>query len=282
MLRALVQIPARPAANERRREALLGAALRSMASGPPPLPIVRASRLSEPPDYQNRFRQVELLIDAWDGANGTLGRVLRDDRAYPAQRYIALSDMLARTYAVDRTLGKMWEQLPVDIRDDVSHWTDERAVRAIAHNTTSKERLGQMYEPRTDISFEAYFARLADSRPYPHWTGPLLSGAIQEGFFRGLRWIRGQMTYFGVIDPIELWQYEAGIEPRWKWKDAAAITTGLSSNARERALYERLLAGSDVIGFFSHLLTIFWDAKWMLRKLSRRAEMRRPGLTTRE
>jgi hypothetical protein len=35
------------------------------------------------------------------------------------------------------------------------------------------------------------------------------------------------MTYAGVDDPIEIWQYEAGVEPRWKWKDAPTITTGL-------------------------------------------------------
>jgi len=276
MLRAPVEVPALGAADQGRCQDLVAAALAAIAAGPPS-PAPRAAALSEPPDYAEQFRQLELLIDAWDRAQGELGRVLRDHNSYLADRYIALSDVLARTYAVDRTMQKMWERLPVDIRDDASHWADEAAVRAIAHNTEVQRNFGKTYNPRADVSFDAYFLRERNSKPYHHWSNHLLSGSIQEGFFMGLRWVRGQMTYLGVIEPIELWQYEAGVEPRWKWRDAPAITTGLASNARERAQYERFQAGKDVLGLFSHLLTIFWEAKWSLRKHSKRAELRRPG-----
>jgi hypothetical protein len=79
----------------------------------------------------------------------------------------------------------MWRRLPDDLRDDASHWADEMAVRAIAHSTQVIGRSGRDYHPHTEVAVEAYATRLGDLQPYPHWTGPLLSGAIQEGFFRG-------------------------------------------------------------------------------------------------
>lgn len=280
MLRALVELPARPADTDVRRNELLALSIDAMERGPSS-PEPRASALAEPPSYGDRFHQIEVLIDAWDQAEGNLAAALRDEETYPFQIYSALSDVLARTYTVDRTLQGMWDGLPADLREDASARADERAEHAITHNAAVQRKFGRAYDPRNDVSFDAFFIRHSTFRPYSHWTGHLLSGSIQEGFFRGLKWIRGQMTYRGTIDPIELWQYEPGVEPRWKWKDAAAITTGLRSNWRERQQYECFQAGHDVLGLFSHLLTVFWDAKWSLRKLSKRAAVRRPGLPTR-
>jgi hypothetical protein len=274
MLRARVEMPAQKADSELRRRQLLAGAFEAINRGPR-RPDPRSPALPSRPTYVGRFRQAELLIDAWDHANGALGRVLRDDDPYPFERYLALSNVLARLYTVNSTLQGMWEEVPVDIREDASCWADEHAERAIAHNRDVVAKFGKTYDPRNDVALEPYFSRLRSGRPYQHWTGQLLSGALQQGFFDGFKWIRGQMTYRGVIEPIELWQYEPGAEPRWKWMDAGAITTDLKSNANQRCQYERFLAGGDVVGLFSHLLDVFWDAKWRLRKLLRRGELRR-------
>jgi hypothetical protein len=217
-------------------------------------------------------------MDAWDTSRSELTAALRETEG-PAgsfRRYLALSDTLARTYTVDRTLQGMWVDVPPDLREDASIRADLQAVRAIEHNTEVLSRFGRNYDPTSDSSFEAYFQRRRDARPYPHWSGHILSGSLQEGFFNGLRWIRGQITYRGVIDPIELWQYEDGVAPRWKWKDATAVTTRLSSNRDQRKQYERFQAGRDVEGQLSNLLEVFWEVKWSLRKLLIRAERRRP------
>jgi hypothetical protein len=281
MLRALVELPALVAEDDTRQAELTAKALEVMARGPEPA-TARSPALKDRLGYAERFRVLELLIDAWDEAETRLGRVLRDPDAHPYQRYLALSDVLSRTYTVDRTLGSAWEALPIDIREDASCHGDEIAERAIAHNTRALARSGRTYAPVDEGGLAPFFARRRDLRPYRHWSGHMVSGAIQHDFFLGLRWIRGQMTYRAVIDPIELWQYEPGVEPRWKWKDAAAITTEFGSGRNERACYERFQGGRDVLGQLSHLLTVFWDVKWSLRKLSRRAEVRRPGLPTRD
>lgn len=276
LLKAPVEAPAKPASSRARKEALVHAACDAIRRGPRP-PAPRTPPLPQRPTYAERFRQAELVIDAWDRANGYLGRVLRGEEATAFDLYIALSDVLARTYTVNRTLQGMWTDIPIDIREDASVTADERAVRAIDHNRNvlagSRE-----YDPRADVSFDAYFARQQSGRPYGHWTGHLLSGALQEGFFDGLSWVRGQTTYRGVTQPLELWQYEDGVEPRWKWKESAAITVDLRSNRDQRMNYDRLVARGDVAGLFSHLLLLFWDAKWSLRKLLRRGDLRRPGL----
>lgn len=56
-----------------------------------------------------------------------------------------------------------------------------------------------------------------------------------------------------------------------------AFTVDLKSEKAKRLQYDQLLAGQDVLGWFSHLLDVFWEAKWSLRKLLRRGELRRPG-----
>ena len=273
---APVEVPAQPGDGPSRATTLISAATIALTRGEMP-PPPRAPVLPAPPTARERFQQVELLIDAWDRSNVDLSRSLDEDRPEGEfAHYLRLSDVLARTYAVDRTLQGMWEGIPVDLREDASVRTDERAQRAIKHNTSVSARFGQAYAPTQDSSFAAYFAREADCKPYRHWTGHLLTGGLQEEFFLGLRWVRGQMTYSGVTSPIELWPYRDGAEPRWKWKNSQAVSL-TNGNKRERALYDRFLAGRDVTGYFSHLLEIFWDAKWSLWKLMLRAETRRPG-----
>ena len=275
MLRAAIEVPALDAEIPERRGALLDAAARAIAAGPEPV-AARAPAIPARPSASERFRQAELLIDTWDHASRRLAVAAEDDgRAASYLRYLALTELLARTYTVDRTLQGMWDDVPPDLRESGSQRADDDAVAAIAHNTRVLAASGRPYDAQADRGLAPYFERLRTGEPYGHWTGHLLSGVLQEDFFRGLRWVRGQMTYRGVTDPIELWQYTAGAEPRWKWKDAAAVTIE-RGNARERALYDELLAGHDVLGLFSHLIDVFTDAKWSLRALLLRAENRRP------
>lgn len=276
LLRAPAEAPAKSGNGPEREAELVAAAATALGRGERP-PPPRSPALSAPPTARERFRQVELLIDAWDSSNAELSRALGEEGpAAEFLRYLRLSDVLARAYTVDRTLNGMWQGLPIDLREDASAWADERARRAIAHNSAGLRRMGRTYDPRTDLVLATYFARQTDGKPYTHWTGHLLTGALQEGFFQGLRWVRGQMTYFGATSPMELWAYRDGAEPRWKWKDAEAISWE-KGNKRERALYDWFIAGHDVTGYFSHLLDVFWEAKWSLFKLMRRAENRRAG-----
>ena len=275
--RALVEMPAFAVDSDAREAELIAAAEAALQRGEEP-PMPRASRLPAPPSASERFRQAELLIDAWDAANGRLWEATRDESAAAKfRRYEALTESLARVYTVDRTLDGMWSSLPPDVREDASCRADDRARRAIEHNRAVSSRFSKTYDPRADASFDAYFERESTGAPYTHWTGHLLTGSLQKDFFEGLHWVRGQMTYRGIIDPIELWQYTAGAEPRWKWKDSQAISLDAGAQAQREA-YDRFLAGRDVLGLFSHFLEVFWDAKWSFRKLMLRAERRRPGM----
>jgi hypothetical protein len=275
MHRAPVEIPAHGAAGPARRATLLQAAADARQRGPAPI-AARAPALPNRPDARQRVRQAELLIDAWDRAFGQLTAAAADDGSSGTYlRYLALTELLARTYTVDRTLQGMWDDVPADLQELASQHADDEALAAIAHNTRVVASSGRLYDPGRERGFDAFFERQRNGAPYPHWTGPLLTGVLQEPFFRGLRWIRGHMTYRGVTDPIELWQYTDGAEPRWKWKDSAAVTSE-RGNPRERKLYDELLAGQDVLGYFSHLIEVFTEARWFLRALLLRAENRRP------
>jgi hypothetical protein len=267
---ALVELPAGAADTETRRQRLLALALEARAAGERDLPGPAAP--VEPPTWLEVADGLDRLFWAWgdseDRFRVAAGRVDLGPESW--ERWATLSDALNRIYAVDSTLKTLWKRLPFDLREDASVWSDDEAQRTIKHNRA----IVSDFDPETSSGWEAWRERQRTGKPYHHWSGPLQAGLFHPDYFTGMRWVRGQMTYHAIAEPIELRQLRPGSEPRWKWKSAVAVST---EGGNERSFYELHLEGHDVVGQFGWLMSVFVDAQRMVGRLRRRAEARRAG-----
>lgn len=264
---APVQVPALQPANGAERDALVAAAVEAKAAGEPSVPP--PAEAIEERAWRDIAEGLDRLFSAWVDAESAFHRaaVLTDEPAAEWARWTTLTDALSRIYAIDRTLKTLWNKLPMDLREDASRWADDYADRTIAHN----RNMSPTFDPLTEAGWEAWRERRRTGKPYEHWSGPLLAGMFHKDFFTGLRWVRGQLTYHAVPEPIELRQLRPDYEPRWKWKSAAAIST---EGGNERTAYETHVAGGDVIGQFSWLIDVFVDAQRIVGRLRKRADAR--------
>ena len=267
MVHSPLEVPAREATDQGRQDELVALALDAVQH-PPPAPPPAASALEGLPSTLDRRGQLELLMLAWDRAYRELMRAcaLEEGESGDYERFMAVSDLLNRTYALDRTFNVVWQQLPIEVREAESVAADLRALRAIEHNARVSDQVSREYVPEDDGALKDHFLRRRNGKPYAHWSGPLLAGAFHRKFWEAVRWVRGQMTYNAAQSPIELLQWAAGVEPRWKWKQAGAITSERQA-LRNAGAYEAHLAGRDVLGVFSWLLEIFMEAERSLARL---------------
>jgi hypothetical protein len=246
---------------------LIAAALAAKAEGEPPIPPPAGA--IEARGWRDSARGLDRLFSVWvDAETSFRNSAVRDDEASGWARWVALADALNRIYAIDSSLKTLWSKLPPDLREDASAWSDDYADKAIRHN----RGIDPNFDPQTAPGWEAWRERQRTGKPYTHWAGPLLAGLFHPDYFVGLRWVRGQLTYHAVPEPIELRQLRPGDEPRWKWKNADAIST---EGGNERPLYEKHIAGGDVLGQFGWLIEVFVDAQRIVGRLRTRAETRR-------
>jgi hypothetical protein len=229
------------------REKLITAAAAAIEAGPPELPEPQLE-----PAARGRS-ELELLLHAWDDANGRLFTAtrLRDEWAHE-RVYVALTEVLSWTYLLDRVLDEIWKRrLTPGTREAVSQEVDEAIADAIRNNAAS---LGAKWvEPTTGV-FGAYRRRGRDGRPYPSWSLAMgrMKLDLDPDFFRGLKWLRGQLVHRGVIRAVDLRQWRPGAEPRWKWKPANAIPHQTSGYERDNLrAYDAAVAGRDVLGSLS-------------------------------
>lgn len=265
---APVEIPAMLATSDERRQQLVTLALTAKESGEPAVPPPAGS--IDTREWRDIADGLDRLFAAWVDAEGSFRMAAaRDDGPSVAwARWITLTDALNRLYAIDSSLKTLWDKLPPDLREDASVWSDLEAEKTIAHN----RRILANFDPATASGWEAWRERQRTGKPYRHWSGPLMAGAFHPDFFTGLRWVRGQLTYHAVPEPIELRQLRPGDEPRWKWKSAGAVSTEAGN---ERPMYEKHFAGRDVLGQFGWLIDIFVDAQRMVGRLRMRYDLRR-------
>ena len=264
---ALVQMPALRADTAAVRNDLVARAVKAKLNGEEPI-APPAGPIDER-DWRDIVEGLDRLFSAWvDAETAFHNAAARDDPAAGGARWVALTDALNRLYAIDSALKTLWKKLPADLREDASAWSDQYADKTIIHN----RRIDPAFDPQTAAGWEAWRQRQRTGRPYEHWAGPLLAGLFHPDFFTGLRWVRGQLTYHALPEPIELRQLRLGDEPRWKWKNAAAIST---EGGNERPFYEEHIAGRDVLGVFGWLIDVFVDAQRIVGRLRVRADTRR-------
>ncbi len=264
---ARVPAPGVVPTTEAERKTLVSAAVLAKQDGeeavaPPAGPI-------DERDWRQLASGLDRLFSAWVDSETAFRRAAECDPGPDGswERWRTLTDALNRLYAVDSSLKTLWNKLPPDLREDASAWSDEYAGKAITHN----RKIDPAFNPYGAPGWEAWEERQRTGRPYEHWAGPLLAGLFHPDFFTGLRWVRGQLTYHAVHEPTELLQLRPGEPPRWKWKHANAVST---EGGNERPLYEKHIAGQDVLGQFSWLIDVFVNAQRTVGRLRARADVR--------
>jgi len=260
LLSAAVERPALAADTPARRRELIAGAAKAMAA-PPGVPAPFAAPAPTPRDADEWATHLELQLDCWSAAFDELMEACRDTGpAADYLRYRRLTQSLEWAYAIDCALGVLWNSLPGAERERASRITDEHARKAAAHNA-----MGELpFEVETDPAFAGYIRRLEDSQPYSHWGELMLAGIFQARFFQALSWVRGQLVHAATAAPMDLRQFRAGAEPRWKWRESEFFSRGRPTDVGRRA-YDWVLAGRDVIGLLSHLTELFFEAQMRLR-----------------
>jgi hypothetical protein len=267
MLMAAIEQPAMTAEDNRRRRHLVELAMKAMAS-PPEVPEPFAAPAPTPEGADEWADHLDLQLACWDGAFRELEAACADmDDSGEFGRYRALTQSLDWAYALDSSLGVLWKSLPIEIREEVSKQTDERAREAAEHNANGMLK----FDLETDAGFIGYVRRLEDRRPYRHWGEVMLAGIFQARFFKALSWTRGQLIHAATAAPMELRQHRAGVAPRWKWRESESFARGRADDAGLK-VYDHVLAGHDVLGLLGNLTDVFHDAGMNLRRHLRSVE----------
>src|SRR5439155_7884446 len=167
-------------------------------------------------------------------------------------------------YAVDSSFTVLWRSLSHAKREEISRKTDEQARKAAEHNAI---RLPS-FDVATNPAFAGYVRRSKDGQPYRHWSEVMLAGVFQEHFFQAIGWVRGQLVHAATSAPMDLRQYRAGAEPRWKWRESADWARGRVDDAGRRT-YDQVLATHDVVGLLGHLTSLFVEARYLLPRSAR-------------
>ena len=251
---------------ERQRE-LIEAALDAMTE-PPVTPLPFAAPAPTPRDADEWAEHLDLQINCWEETFRELSDACAATGvAADYLRYRTLTQALDWAYAVDSSLTALWRMLPDHQREQASAETDERARKAAEHNAS-----GQLpFDVETDLAFAGYVRRLKDHQPYEHWGELLLAGVFQGSFFEAVAWVRGQLIHAATSAPLDLRQYQAGVEPRWKWRESDLFARGRPNDVGRR-LYDRVLAGRDVLGLLGHLSQVFSHAQRELVRCKRLSE----------
>lgn len=271
MVSAAVERPALIAETSERQQQLIMAALAAMSS-PPRAPEPFATPAPTPRDHDEWAAHLDLQLSCWDEAFGELTRACRDTgSAGDYLRYRTLTQSLEWAYALDSSLGVLWKQMPRSQRELASRITDEHARKAAEHNAAG----GLPFDLETDPAFTGYVRRLRDGQPYSHWGEVILSGIFQASFFQAISWVRGQLVHAATSPPMDLRQFRPGAEPRWKWRASELFARGREADPGRR-VYDRMLAGHDVLGLLGHLTDVFHDAQMQLRTQLRADNARSP------
>lgn len=260
MLSAAIERPAMTADTPVRRRKLIEGALAVMAD-PPEVPAPFAAPAPTPRDADEWAAHVELQLSCWDEAFGELMQACsQTGPAADYGRYRTLTQALEWAYSMDCSLGVLWQTLPGEEREQMSLETDERARKAAEHNAAGR----LPFDVETDPAFAGYVRRLRDRQPYSHWGEVMLAGIFQARFFQALSWVRGQLIHAATSAPMDLRQFRPGAEPRWKWRESESFARGRPDDPGRR-VYDRMLAGHDVVGLLGHLTEVFFEAQMHLR-----------------
>jgi hypothetical protein len=261
MLTAAIEQPAMTAEEDGRRRHLVELAMAAMAS-PPEVPEPFAAPAPTPKGADEWADHLDLQLACWDESFRELETACANmSDAGEFGRYRALTQSLDWAYALDSSLSVLWKGLPIEIREEVSKQTDQRARKAAAHNANGALK----FDLETDAAFSGYVRRLEDRMPYRHWGEVMLAGMFQARFFKSLSWTRGQLIHAATAAPMELRQHRAGVAPRWKWRKSNSFARGRSDDAG-RKVYDHVLADQDVLGLLGHLTDVFHDAGMTLRR----------------
>lgn len=268
MLSAAVEIPALTADVPARRRELMELAL-SAIEQPPKTPKPFAIPPPTPKGADEWARHLDLQLGCWDSAFSELvAACQKTGEGDEFKRYRSLTQALDWAYAMDSSLGVLWRSLPTEVREQASRQTDNRARKAAEHNAASPLK----FDLNTDPAFAGYVRRSNDHEPYKHWGELMLAGVFQAQFFDAIAWVRGQLIHAATSAPMDLRQFRPGAEPRWKWRESNLFSRGRSNDAGRR-VYDRLLAGRDVVGLLGHLTDIFFEAGMRLRRYLREIEV---------
>jgi hypothetical protein len=262
MQRALVELDAEPARDERRMAELSEAAEEAIRCGPPPTPEPFGMATTGMASAAELRGRIDLVSHALQTAEGRLGDVAQTTESWSADIVvISLTETLAWLRVLDELLCFTWRKfVSGNVREAASTEIDKLIAR---HGAAA----GCMTDAREE--------RERTGAPYADWTTLLIGSglALSRPELQGLRWLAGKMLHFGPLPATELRQWRAGEEPRWKWRQPDAIFPSDQSEqqAGQRALYAEHLAGNDVVGTLN-LTTMLIEMEHRFFKMLRDTE----------
>lgn len=263
-----VECPALDAGTEERRQQLVDAAFRAVASEPSPLLVSEVAPAPMSADEWSQLLDVQIL--AWGDANGRLSEACQSNEDWKDQLvYVALSETLSWVYTIDNSLQWWWRWgLSLDSREELSLKTDARIARL--HGAEPNDGKASLTDEQIESEprREAVADRRRTSEPYANWFDVSHVGWFSEQAREAVKWVRGQLTHTAVASPAHLVQFRDGAEPRWKWADAKAFARSKEGKGGA-ASYARAFAGKDVLGTFGHYWTDFTDAQRMFASVMR-------------
>ena len=242
----MVRLDGEPLTSEADMLALTEAALEALATGPPatPLPVTPSPHAAGSPEAQ--YELVCLIHSGWGAAHARVQQQAhRKDEPGGGLLMVAVTEMLAWTRLMDEVFDQVWRSGPEERRELASQHADTRIARLLE----AEDR---------DFHFaDAYRERQGNGEPYKDWSVAFFKGNVIREELQATRWLAGKLLHFGPRPAVELRQWRAGVEPRWKWRSADAIMPDVPRQDDERRgqrdAYERYLAGRDVVGSLNYV-----------------------------
>jgi len=240
--RALIELSDQPATDETRRAELATRAKAVAAKGAPATPAPFGHASTGLKTMAEIRELIQLTNHGLETEQGRVFAAAQDERPEAVMPLlVAVTDLMAWLRGLDELAAYVWKE----------RLTDRKRERA------SKQADKFMASPGAAPGLLAAErkSRQKDGRPYADWSIALLAnpmGWMRREELTGFRWLAGKMLHFGPLSVVELRQWRAGAQPRWKWRHADRILPPrvLEQRKSQRKIYNRVVAGRDVIGSF--------------------------------
>jgi hypothetical protein len=240
--RVLVELDADPATDEARQADLAKSAKAIAEQGPPATPAPFGSALTGLKTMAQIRELIRLTNYGLQSAQDRVFAAAGDDRPQAVMPLlIAVTDLMAWLRGLDELANYVWKE----------RLTDRKRERASKHADRFMDSPGAA----PGLLAGERKTRQKAGHPYPDWSIALLAnpmGWLRREELTGFRWLAGKMLHFGPLSVVELKQWRAGERPRWKWRHADRILSARVPEQRktQRKVYNKVVAGKDVVGSF--------------------------------
>jgi hypothetical protein len=246
--RSLIELDGGATIDEHRIAELSEKAKDVVDLGPPAAPLAFGFVKTGLTSNQEIRALIQVSSYALESAEGRLQAAAEEHGGHAAVRLnVAVVEVAGWMRGLDDLLRFVWrDRVTPRQREDVSREAD----RVLSGPTI----------PSTFLA-DVRAARHASGQPYVDWNIALFATTtyIPNDQLKGFRWLAGKLLHHGTLSAVELVQWRAGEQPRWKWRSANDIFPPALHEKRpgQRAAYEHVLAGKDVLGSVNLTMAVY-------------------------